>query len=128
VYTSDDDDYGNTWKGVKSGEGDKNARTLVALYEKHRVDMVFTGHVHFYERSWPIRAGKVDREKGTIYLISGGGGGRLENFAPVPTFFKAQCRSDYHFCYATVHGGKFSLRAFDQQGMLFDTFDVDKRE
>lgn len=127
VYTSDDDDYGNTWKGNPSYQGDRNARSLVELYEKHRVDMVFTGHVHFYERSWPIRAGKIDREKGTLYLISGGGGGRLENFAPVPTFFKAQCRSEYHYCYATIQGGKFSLRAFDHQGMLFDTFDVDKK-
>jgi phosphodiesterase/alkaline phosphatase D-like protein len=127
AYTSDDDDYGNTWKGVASKQGDMNARQLVALYEKHNVDMVFNGHIHVYERTWPIRDGKVDREKGIVYVTSGGGGGRLENFAPVPTWFKAQCRSDFHFCYVTVHGGKLTLKAFDQQGMLFDTFDVEKK-
>lgn len=127
AYTSDDDDYGNTWKGVASKQGDPNVRHLVALYEKHNVDVVFNGHIHVYERTWPIRANKVDREKGILYVTSGGGGGKLENHAPVPTWFKAQCRSDYHFCYVTIHGDKLSLRAFDHQGMLFDVFDVDKK-
>lgn len=127
AYTSDDDDYGNTWRGLRSAQGDRNVRQLVPLYEKHGVDMAFNGHIHVYERTWPIRAGKVDREKGVRYITSGGGGGRLENFAPVPTFFKAQCRSDYHFCLVTIHGGALSFKAFDQNGMLFDTFDVDRR-
>jgi predicted phosphodiesterase len=127
AYTSDDDDYGNTWKGVRSKEGDPNVRQLVALYEKHNVDMVFNGHIHVYERTWPIRSGKVDRDRGVLYVTSGGGGGQLENFAPVPTWFKAQCRSDYHFCYVTIHGGRLSFKAFDHQGMLFDTFEREKK-
>lgn len=127
AYSSDDDDYGNTWKGEASKQGDPNARQLVALYEKHNVDMVFNGHIHVYERSWPLRGGKVDRNKGVLYVTSGGGGGKLENFAPVPTWFKAQCRSDYHFCFATIHGGRLNFKAFDQQGMMFDTFEVEKR-
>jgi predicted phosphodiesterase len=127
AYSSDDDDYGETFKGKKSTQGDLNVRGLVPLYEKHNVDMVFNGHVHVYERTWPIRAGKVDRDKGVRYITSGGGGGRLENFSPVPTWFKAQCRSDYHFCYVTIHGDELSFKAFDHQGMLFDTFDVRKK-
>lgn len=127
AFTSDSDDYGNTFKGVKSKLGDLNVRNLVALYEKHNVDMVFNGHIHVYERTWPIRAGKVDRHKGVLYVTSGGGGGKLEDFSPIPTWFKAQCRVDYHYCYVTVHGGKLSFKVFDHQGMLFDTFDVDKK-
>jgi predicted phosphodiesterase len=127
AYSSDDDDYGDTRKGKKSTQGDMNVRQLVTLYEKHNVDMVFNGHIHVYERSWPIRAGKVDRHKGVLYITSGGGGGRLEDFSPVPTWFKAQCRSDYHFCYVTIHGDELSFKAFDHTGMLFDTFDVRKR-
>ncbi|MFO0929469.1 MAG: metallophosphoesterase family protein [Gemmataceae bacterium] len=127
AYSSDGDDFGNTWKGVASKQGDPNVRQLVGLYEKHRVDIVFNGHIHVYERSWPIRAGKVDRQRGVLYITSGGGGGRLESFAPVPTFFKAQCRSDHHFCQVGIQGGRLCFKAFDQQGMLFDTFDLDKR-
>ncbi len=127
AYSSDSDDWGDTFKGKSSPMGDRNARKLVELYEKHQVDLVFNGHIHVYERSWPIRGGKVDQEKGIVYVTSGGGGGRLEDFTPVPTWFKAQCRSDYHFCYVTVHGGKLTLKAFDHQGMLFDTFDLVKK-
>jgi predicted phosphodiesterase len=127
AYSSDDDDFGDTWKGQKSGQGDPNVRRLVPLYEKYNVDMVFNGHIHVYERTWPIRAGKVDRQKGIRYITSGGGGGKLENFSPVPSWFKAQCRADYHFCYVSVHGDELNLKAFDHQGMLFDTFDVHKK-
>jgi acid phosphatase type 7 len=127
AYTSDSDDYGDTFKGKASPHGDRNARKLVELYEKHNVDVVFNGHIHVYERTWPLRGGKVDREKGVLYLTSGGGGGKLEDFAPVPTWFKAQCRSDYHFCYVTVQGSRLSVKAFDHQGALFDTFDLDKK-
>lgn len=120
-YSSDDDDYGNTWKG-HSRYGDPRARALIPLYEKHKVDVVMNGHIHLYERTWPIRAGRVDEANGVVYLTSGGGGGSLENFEPTPAFFKNQGRVDYHYCYFTVHGGTMEAKAFDQEGRLFDTF------
>jgi predicted phosphodiesterase len=125
AYSSDDDDYGNTWRG-DSTFGDMNVRNLVALYEKHNVDVVFNGHIHVYERTWPLRAGKVDRKKGVVYVTSGGGGGSLENFAPNRTWFQAEVRVDYHFCHVTIHGGRFNLKAFDKDGRLFDFFDIEK--
>ncbi len=73
--------------------------TSSKLYEKYNVDVVFNGHIHVYERTWPIRGGKVDQKTGVTYVTSGGGGGKLENFAPTPAFFKQEFRSDYHFCY-----------------------------
>lgn len=124
-YSSDDDDFGNSWKGPTTS-GDVRLRDLVGLYEKHNVDVVFNGHVHVYERTWPIRAGKVDRKAGVIYVTSGGGGGKLENFAPTPAFFKQEGRVDFHFCYVTIHQGAFHFKAFDQEGRLFDHFSLTK--
>ncbi len=124
-YSSDDDDFGNSWKGSTTS-GDVRVRGFVELYEKHKVDVVFNGHVHIYERTFPIRAGKVDQQNGVVYITTGGGGGRLENFAPTPAFFKRQHRSDYHFCYATLHGGTFDLTAFDHEGRQFDQFTLRK--
>ncbi len=125
-FSSDDDDYGNTWKGYNSQMGDKNARNLVKLYEKHHVDIAWNGHIHMYERSWPLRNGKVDHDQGTIYITSGGGGATLENFAPLPNWFKAQGRVDYHFCYVTIHQNRLEFKAFDQNGILFDTMNLRK--
>jgi hypothetical protein len=125
AWSSDADDYGDAKKG-QSRLGDLNVRNLVTLYEKHKVDIVFNGHIHLYERTWPIRGGKVDRQNGIIYITSGGGGGKLEDVGPVPTWFKAQVRVDFHYCYINIHGGRLEFRAFDHRGYLFDCFDLDR--
>jgi predicted phosphodiesterase len=125
AWSSDNDDYGDTSKGPGRA-GDLNVRCLVPLYEKHNVDVVFNGHIHLYERSRPLRAGKVDRKKGVLYITSGGGGGALDNVGPVPLWFKAQVLVDFHYCYVTIDGGHLEFRAFDQRNMLFDSFDLER--
>jgi hypothetical protein len=125
AYSSDDNDFGDSWRGSTMA-GDLRVREFVKLYEKYNVDVVFNGHIHVYERTWPIRAGRVDQKTGVTYVTSGGGGGRLENFAPTPAFFKQEFRSDYHFCYVTIHNGTFNLKAIDHEGRLFDQFTLKK--
>jgi acid phosphatase type 7 len=125
AWTSDEDDYGDTRKGP-GRLGDSNVRNLVALYERHKVDVVFNGHIHLYERTWPVRDGKVDRKNGIVYVTSGGGGGRLEEAGPIPTWFKAQLRVDFHCCYVNVNGPRLEFQAFDHNGQLFDSFEREK--
>ena len=124
AWSSAFNDYGKTTGDDR--ESNANVKNLTALYEKYHVDVVFNGHQHFYERTWPIRGGKVDRTNGVVYLTTGGGGGELGKVGPSPMWFKAQLRVDHHFCYVTVNGGRFELKAFDQHGNLFDTLDMDK--
>lgn len=121
VFSSDDDDFGNSWKG-KNGDGEPRIKPLITLYEKHHVDFVFNGHVHAYERTWPLRDKKIDRKNGTTYITTGGGGGNLENFTPTPHWFKAEQRMNFHYCYITVFGNEWNLKAFDHEGRLFDTY------
>ena len=69
-YSSDEDDYGDTAE-TRSIYGDINARRLVPLYEKHGVDIVWSGHIHSYERTWPLKDGKpVDQGKGVVYMVT----------------------------------------------------------
>lgn len=126
-YSSDDDDFGYSWYGTNGNGEPRVQQHFVALYEKHQVDMVFNGHVHVYERTWPVRQKKVDHQKGTIYVTSGGGGGRLEDFTPTPHWFKAEQRSCYHYCYLTVHEGRLYFKAFDVEGRLFDSMTLEKK-
>lgn len=125
AYSSDADDYGNTAKGA-STNGDPRVKMLLPLYEKYKVDVVFNGHIHLYERSWPIKDGKVNQKEGVTHITSGGGGGRLEDIGPVPSFFKQEGRSDYHYCYVAIQGGTLSFKAFDQENRLFDHFTMKK--
>lgn len=124
-YSSDEDDYGDTYRG-KSKLGDLKVRQLVPLYEKYGVDIVWYGHIHDYERTWPIRAGKIDQEKGVIYIQTGGGGAELENFAPTRSWFTAKVLSNWQYCLVTIHEGTFRMMAYDIDGRMYDYLELKK--
>ncbi len=88
--------------------------------------MVFNGHIHIYERTWPIRAGEVDAEGGVVYITTGGAGGGLEQFAPQRTWFSAAKYRGHHFCLVAIHDGVFEFRAYDEEGRLFDLLTIRK--
>ncbi len=122
VYSGDSNDYGDTFAGKKSALGDPRLRPLAPLYEKHKVDIVFNGHIHLYERSHPVRAGKLDEANGVVYVTSGGGGGGLENFTQSPAWFKAACRVDYHSTFVAIANRTLELKAVDKDGIVFDMY------
>lgn len=122
VYSSDNNDFGDTFAGKRSQFGDPRLRPMAPVYEKHGVDIVFCGHVHLYERTHPILAGKLDGTNGVVYVTSGGGGGSLENFTPTPVWFKAANRVDYHTTFVNIRNKTLELRAFDKDGILFDQY------
>lgn len=125
AYTSDEDDYGDTWIGP-SDLGDLNVRNLVPLYEQYGVDAVFFGHLHTYERTWPIRDGRVDRERGVVYIQTGGAGGNTEDAAPARSWFTSKFYRGFHYCIAQIGGGQFRFRMYDIEGRLKDTFEMNK--
>ncbi len=127
VYSSDENDYGDTYKGA-STFGDMRVRPLAQLYEKHKLDIAFTGHIHVYERTWPILADKVVEKGGVVYVTSGGGGGGLEAPAPTRTWFSKRFYSGHHMCYVAINGKTLEFQAFDLEGRLFDQFDIRKGE
>jgi len=124
-YSSDENDYGDTWKGP-SKRGDQRLKPLVTLYEKYQLDICFFGHIHDYERTWPLREEKVNRENGVIYLQTGGGGGGLENYAPTRSWFTAKVHRDHNFVLVAIHGNELHLQAIDWNGQLFDVLHLKK--
>ncbi len=125
-YSSDEDDYGNLWKQNKSTGGDLRARELSKLYEKHGVDIVWNGHIHSYERTWPVRENKAVSADGPIYMIVGGGGGNLETAGPIRPFFQNQVRRSHHYVMAHLNGETLELRSYDLDDRLFDTVRLEK--
>ncbi len=125
-YSSDENDYGDTAE-ARSFMGDLNARKLVPLYEKYGVDIVWSGHIHSYERTWPLKGGKaVSPKKGVVYMVTGGGGGGLEKAAPVRTPLFAKVYSGHHYCYVLVNGDTLRLEAYDVDNRLFDWLELEK--
>lgn len=120
-YSSDEDDFGNT-NAEESTLGDEEARHLTSLYDKYGVDLVFYGHIHTYERSWPVYNGKTVNENGVVYINVGGAGGGLEKAAPARSWFTNKVKTIHHFGYVAVNGNTLQFQAIDDSGMIFDSF------
>ena len=125
-YSSDENDYGDLWQTNKSTRGDLRLRDLVPLYEKYNVDIVWNGHIHSYERTWPVRAGKARQENAPIYVIAGGGGGGLETPGPVRPFFQNHVRHGHHYVMVHINGNTLEFRAYTLDDRLFDTVRIEK--
>ncbi|MFX1313869.1 MAG: purple acid phosphatase family protein [Promethearchaeota archaeon] len=80
------------------------------LFEEYGVDIVFAGHLHYYERSYPMNQFKnfdgsskynfIDPSN-PMYFISGGGGGTLTVGAKHPSYV-ASYLSTYHFIFVKI--------------------------
>ncbi len=126
-YSSDENDYGDLWKTNKSTRGDLRVRQLAALYDKHHVDIVWCGHIHSYERTWPVVGDRVVRSNGTIYMITGGGGGGLETPGPFKPWFQNNVRHGHHYCMVAINGPVLEFKAFDLENRLFDAKQIEKQ-
>lgn len=130
-FSADENDYGDALKGKEDLDfraGDDNARQLIPLYEKHGVDIVFAGHIHSYERTWPILNMAINQARGVRYIVSGGGGGSLEQAGPQRAWFSIHVQRGHHFCFATVQNRTIQFKAYDIEGRLFDTFELTKSD
>ena len=126
-YSSDEDDYGNLWKG-KSTWGDMRIRPLTKLFDRYRMDVVWNGHIHSYERTWPIRDGVTTEENGTVYVVAGGGGGGLEQAGPIRPPFQNNVKRGHHFVFVAINGKTLELKSYDLEGRLFDTVVIKKSQ
>ncbi|NJL15243.1 MAG: hypothetical protein HC913_21045 [Microscillaceae bacterium] len=123
-FSSDEDDFGNTWKGEVSTQGDPKFEDLKKLYESAGVQVVFYGHVHAYERTHPLKDGKIDQQNGVTYIKSGGAGGHLEDFAPSHAWFSGKTQRGHHFCRVDIVGNVLGFKMYDLEGRLKDFFEI----
>lgn len=125
AYSSDENDYGDTTK-ERSGFGDPKLREASALYEKHKVDIVWCGHIHSYERTYPMLQGKPVLDGGVVYMVTGGGGGGLEKAGPWRSPFTAKVYSGHHYCLVNVFGPVLRIESYTDAGLLFDFLELKK--
>ncbi len=132
--------------------GDQWMRRLAPVFEEGKVDVVFAGHVHNYQRSLPLRfqmtavkgnrvdgTFQLDREfdgerktvpNGIIWIVTGGGGANLkderqENNPSSWKEFTAKFISRSHsFTSVTVSGGEVLVRQISEDGREVDRFRV----
>ncbi len=105
-------------------------KALVPALEQARADVVFMGHKHFYERSRPLRGGKIVKEgEGVVYVISGGGGGDLQDLLPASErapWSAAAFGDDSSFTLVTVGAKSLRLRQISRTGETVDDYTLSR--
>ena len=84
---------------------------IVPLLEEFDVDIVFTGHDHFYERWYPIN--------GVTQVITGGGGRDLNTVSSLPGI--AYNESVFHVVLASIQDKNLSFKMIRTDGTVGDS-------
>ena len=86
--------------------------------------MVFSGHRHTYERTFPLLGGKP-AENGVVYVVSGGAGAPLDETAS--TGYTAKAAAVNHFVLLNVTADNILVMVKSSDGSVIDEFTVTKR-
>jgi len=84
---------------------------LCPLFEDYQVDMVFSGHTHFYQRNGPIN--------GVTYIITGGGGAPLHT--PAESTWTQYAEESHHCVHLTVRADSLRFEMFRSDGSIGDS-------
>lgn len=126
----------DTWKFVfqhfpiysaYGGKMDPRLDEVRQLFEKYNVDVVFQGHMHNYDRSYPLRGRKVVAPgKGVVYITASGACGGYEKF-PHPHrlwFIAKQWRGEPFVGLCTVNDKHATIQFVTAKGLLFDSLEL----
>lgn len=143
------------FNSARSHFSHQQIRWVVDLFEKYNVDIVFGGHVHNYQRTYPLRfvgatkssGHRVDgrwtldrlfngasnrKPTGIIYIITGGGGGPLDNKSQDnnPSTFQEYTlkliSKQHSLSVLEVDGRELKFRQLSEEGAEIDSFAISK--
>jgi len=127
--------------GSAHGSDVNHRSILVPIFEQYGVDIVFSGHEHLYERTYPIMSEKVtdlnsksySNPQGIIYVVTGGGGRDLHSFSEVVPEWSGYRESIHHYVMISVFDSRLQVETFgigDTGGMtwIIDSFIISKDE
>jgi len=104
----------------------KARNVLTPLFRKYGVDIVFAGHEHIYERSYPIDSAFELDSSPVTYVVTGGGGADLHNAGR--NIWTVASEKTYNFCVLSLDGDKLEFKALNENGKRIDEFSIDKRK
>ncbi|MFZ0252456.1 MAG: metallophosphoesterase [Nitrososphaeraceae archaeon] len=123
-------------------EGDKDFReSFHPLFDKYGVDLVLEGHVHNYQRSFPLAfnqqksgepivtsASKTDynNPSGAIFAIVGTGGVNLHGLSDKAPFMAFQQDSKFGVLYVHFSDDKIDAKFVTNEGETLDHFSISK--
>ncbi len=102
-------------------------KAWVPLFDKYHVNMVLGGHIHYYMRSKPMKAGEVvgSYNDGTAYIISIGIPARTREAAYEPYAEVVKTEGQF-YQYVKIEGDKLIYTAIDSNNKVIDSFIIKK--
>jgi len=99
-------------------------RALAPIFESTGVDVVFCGHNHLYERTAPIRDGRIVEDgAGVVYVTTGAGGARrYPAVLPSPEYIRVYNEERYSFTQVDLSPDRLVLKQIDERGEVIDTY------
>jgi hypothetical protein len=91
----------------------------------NRVDVVLTGHDHFYARNFRMGRLQDQPQAGVLFLTTAGGGAGL--YPCLARDYVARTRSVHHFTLFDFDGDQVQVSAIDQNGKVFDRYQLTRR-
>ena len=97
---------------------------LVPIFQKYGVDMVFSGHDHHYERSFPI--GSNSDNSAITYIVCGNGGTPMRYNSPREwTLYSERVHG---FTLINIDGSKMHFQSISIDDKVIDEFTLDKAD
>jgi hypothetical protein len=122
--------------------GDKDLReTYHPLFDKYGVDLVLAGHVHNYQRSYPMTYNSQNpsdpkvtscskstfsNPDGEIYAIVGTGGVNLHGLSEKSYFIASQQDSKFGIFDMHISANTLEAKFIDNAGTILDQFSINK--
>jgi 3',5'-cyclic AMP phosphodiesterase CpdA len=94
------------------------------LFDRHGVDLVLTGHDHYYHRTHRIGRAAEASSAGVYHITSAGGGASLYPVEVKP--YTAAAESVHHFLMLELDGGRAVGTAIGVDGRTVDAFSIDR--
>ena len=96
-----------------------------ALFTKYKIDIVFAGHSHQYERFFPVKPDNQPDSWPVTYITTGGAGAGL--YEADTSDFLAKVESVHHLININISGDTLSLKTISESGFLIDKLSIIKK-
>jgi hypothetical protein len=109
--------------GTSYGSDSRVQAKLVPILEQYGVHLVFNGHDHIYQRSKPLRGGRVTTIEagGIVYIVAGSGSRASYGCTTADWIAFSLCAKSYGlYRRVTVQGDTLTVEAVDDAGTVRD--------
>ena len=91
------------------------------LFDKHQVQVIFSGHDHSYQRTVRISNGTRERsDTGTVQVVTGGAGNQFDAKGKSP--WNVLHAKLYHYLRVETNDDEMRMDCITQEGKLFESW------